>query len=126
MFLNLPNTHTEGSLKISIKTGHPRLAIIFDDSLIHTYIHTHIYWTPAVVTPGFPGGSMRRLHLPKQEMEHRGVRSWVKKIPWRSKWLPTPILLPGESHGQSSLEGYCLWGGKRVGRDSVTIQQHNG
>ena len=31
---------------------------------------------------------------------------WVGKIPWRRKWQPTPVLLPGESHGQRSLEGY--------------------
>ena len=26
--------------------------------------------------------------------------SWVMKIPWRMKWQPTPVFLPGESHGQ--------------------------
>ena len=31
---------------------------------------------------------------------------WVRKIPWRRKWLPTPVFLPGESHGQRSLVGY--------------------
>ena len=31
---------------------------------------------------------------------------WVGKIPWKKAWQPTPILLPGESHGQRSLEGY--------------------
>ena len=30
---------------------------------------------------------------------------WVTKIPWRRKWQPTPVLLPGESHGQRSLVG---------------------
>ena len=28
---------------------------------------------------------------------------------WRRKWQPTPVLLPGESQGQGSLMGYCLW-----------------
>ena len=28
---------------------------------------------------------------------------WVKKIPWRRAWHPTPVFLPGESHGQRSL-----------------------
>ena len=31
---------------------------------------------------------------------------WVRKIPWRRAWLPTPVFLPGESHGQRSLTGY--------------------
>ena len=33
-----------------------------------------------------------------------------RKIPWRREWLPTPVFLPGEFHGQRSLEGYSLWG----------------
>ena len=30
---------------------------------------------------------------------------WVRKISWRRAWQPTPVFLPGESHGQRSLEG---------------------
>ena len=37
---------------------------------------------------------------------------WVGKIPWRRAWQPTPVFLPGESHGQRSLAGYRLWGHK--------------
>ena len=32
--------------------------------------------------------------------------SWIGKIPWRSEWQPTPVLLPGESQGQKSLVAY--------------------
>ena len=39
-----------------------------------------------------------------------GFDSWVGKIPWRRKWQPTPVFLPGESHGQRSLAGYSIWG----------------
>ena len=35
---------------------------------------------------------------------------WVRKIPWRKKWQPTPLCLPGESHGQRSLAGNSPWG----------------
>jgi len=31
---------------------------------------------------------------------------WVGKIPWKREWLPTPVFLPGEFHGQRSLVGY--------------------
>jgi len=31
--------------------------------------------------------------------------SWVRKIPWRRAWQPSPVFLPGESHGQRSLAG---------------------
>ena len=33
----------------------------------------------------------------------------VGRIPWRRKWQPTPIFLPGKSHGQRSLAGYNPW-----------------
>ena len=32
-----------------------------------------------------------------------GFDPWVGKIPWRREWLPIPVFLPGESHGQRSL-----------------------
>ena len=38
--------------------------------------------------------------------------SWVGKMPWRRAWQPTPVFLPGESHGQRILVGYNPWGGK--------------
>ena len=37
---------------------------------------------------------------------------WAGKILWRRKWQPTPVLLPGKSHGQRSLVGYRPWGHK--------------
>ena len=41
-----------------------------------------------------------------------GFRPSVGKIPWGWKWQPTPVFLPGESHGQRSLAGYSPWGRK--------------
>ena len=38
-----------------------------------------------------------------------GFNSWVRKIPWRRAWQPTPVFLRGESHGQRSLAGYSPW-----------------
>ena len=35
---------------------------------------------------------------------------WVRKIPWRREWLPTPVFLPGEFNGQRSLAGYIVHG----------------
>ena len=58
------------------------------------------------------------------QYRRRGFHPWVGKIAWRGKWQPTPVFLPGESHGKRSLGvGYSLWGHKRVGHDSVTKQQ---
>ena len=50
---------------------------------------------------------------------------WVGKIPWRRKWQPTPLFLPGESHRQRSLEDYSPWGRKRVRPDWVTEPTYN-
>ena len=38
----------------------------------------------------------------------------VRKTPWSRKWQPTPIFLPGRSHGQGSLAGYGPWGCKEL------------
>ena len=43
--------------------------------------------------------------------KRREFNPWIGKIPpWRRKWQPTPVFLPGESHGQRSLAGYSPWG----------------
>ena len=41
-----------------------------------------------------------------------GFDPWVRKIPCRREWLPIPLFLPRESHGQRSLERYSPWGHK--------------
>ena len=41
-----------------------------------------------------------------------GFDPWLRKIPWRRKWQPIPVFLPGESHGQRSLVDYSPWGWK--------------
>ena len=43
------------------------------------------------------------------QCRRRGFGHCVRKIPWSGKWQPTLVFLPGESHGQRSLVGYCLW-----------------
>ena len=39
---------------------------------------------------------------------------WVGNIPWNRKWKPTPVFLPGKSHGQWSLVGYSPWDHKEL------------
>ena len=46
--------------------------------------------------------------------------SWVRKIPWKKKWQPTLVFLPGKSYGQGSLVGYSTWICKRVRHDLET------
>ena len=50
--------------------------------------------------------------------------TWVQSLgweePWRREWQPTPVFLPGESHGQRSLVGYSPWGPKESDTTEVT------
>ena len=48
-----------------------------------------------------------------------GFNPWVRKIPWRREWQPTPVFLPGAFHGQRRLEGYSPWSHK----ESDTTEQ---
>ena len=49
---------------------------------------------------------------------------WVGKMPWRRAWQPSPIFLPGESHGERSLVGYSPWGHKESDKAEVTQHTH--
>ena len=44
-----------------------------------------------------------------QQCKRPEFDSWVRKISWSTEWLPNPVLLPGEAHGQRSLVGYSPW-----------------
>ena len=48
----------------------------------------------------------------RRHRRHR-FNPWVRKIPWRRRWHPTPVFLPGKSHGQRSLVGYSSWDHKK-------------
>ena len=62
-------------------------------------------------TTGFPGGS------DGQESACKVKNPWVRKIPWRKKWQPTPVFLLGESHGQKKPDGLQSIGLQRVTHD---------
>ena len=58
---------------------------------------------------GFPGDTSGKecpcQYRRRRRRKRRGFEPWVGKIPWRRAWQPTPVFLPGESHGQRSLAG---------------------
>ena len=58
----------------------------------------------------FPGGASDK--EPACQCRKCGFDPWVRKIPWRKVWQPTPVFLPGKSLGQRSLAGYSPWGRK--------------
>ena len=58
-------------------------------------------------------------NLPVMQCGRPGFDPWVRKIPWKRKWKPNPVFLPGEYHGQRSLPGY-----KELDRTEVTEHAH--
>ena len=66
-----------------------------------------------VKTPPAKAGDIRDVGL---------IDPCVRKIPWRRAWQPTPVFLPGESHGQRSLVGNSPWDHKES--DTTEAIQH--
>ena len=60
-----------------------------------------------------------------QRHERCGFNPWVGKTPWGREWEPTPVFLPGESHGQRSLAGYSPWGRKESNTTEATSHTHS-
>ena len=62
----------------------------------------------------FQSRVLERVAIAFSRVRLPGFNPWVEKIPWRREWRrqwqPTPVLLPGKSHGRRRLVGYSPWG----------------
>ena len=76
----------------------------------------YIIYNICIYIQGFPGGTVIKNPLSIQETPETWFDPRVETIPWCRKWQPTPVFLPGQFHGQRSLEGYSPWG-HRIGWD---------
>ena len=100
--------------------------LVSSDRTKWSHVHTHLIFPVTVeknITiivhlineeQGFPVGSVVK-NLPGlqiAECRRPSVRLWVRKVPRRREWQPTPVFLPGEFHGQSRLACYSPWGCK--------------
>ena len=73
------------------------------------------------VTEGFPGCTHGKEPACQcRRHKRQGSDPWVRKIPWRRAWQPTPVFLPGESHGRRSLADYSPWGRKESDMTETT------
>ena len=80
-------------------------------------------WASARAEQDFPGGTSGKEPTGKCRIHKRHrFDQWVGKMPWGRPWQPTPVLLPGESHGQRSLVGYSPWGHKESDMTEATAQ----
>ena len=86
--------------------------ILSSSSLIHSSVSDILLLIPSTVFLGLPGGS--EVKVSAWNAGDPGSIPGSGKIPWRRKWQPTPVLLPGESHGGRSLVGYSPWGRKEL------------
>ena len=68
--------------------------------------------------PGDPGG--KKLTWQCKRHKRGWLDCWVEKIPWRRVGQPTPVSLPGKSHGQRSLVDCSPWGHKESDTTEVT------
>ena len=64
----------------------------------HTYIHKH---THKYVLSWWLNGKE-----PVCQCRRCRFDPWIRNIPWRRKWQPTPVFLPGKPHEQRNLAGY--------------------
>ena len=70
---------------------------------------------------GFPAGdSSKEPAWQCRRLKRRRLDPWFRRIPWRRAWQPTPVFLPGESHGQRSFVGYSPLGRKELDTTKVT------
>ena len=67
---------------------------------------------------GFPGGSVSK-ESSCNVGEQGSIPGWGRSSGGRA-WQPTPVFLPGESHGQRSLVGYSPWVCKKLDTTEVT------
>ena len=73
---------------------------------MNTFIHKKTY-IRIIVIASHPGSASGK-EPAYQCRRHKRCKfdPWVGKIPWRRKWQPIPVFLPGKSCGQRSLLGY--------------------
>ena len=80
-----------------------------------------IYKPIGTIQRDFPGGITDKESVCQCKRHKRcEFDPWVEKIPWRKKWEPSPLLLPGESDGQRSLADYSPQGHKESDMTEVT------
>ena len=78
------------------------IPLVSNNTVVHCFGATFFYF------PDLNMGLPQWLRGKESSCQCRRPRfdSWSKKIPWRRKWQPTSVFLPGKSHGQRSLTAY--------------------
>ena len=130
--------HPHGTAHKHVKSQNVRTQISDPKTILENQISL---FTPAVVITaflktraleflrvwgnlGFPSGSAVKNPPAMQEVQEMCVRSLSQEDPWRKAWLPTPVSLLGESHGQTSLAVYSPQGRKELDTTEASEYAH--
>ena len=79
------------SCALSLLVGILALGVVLNASKAKNSL---IVRTQVQIFPGGSDGKASAYNAGRPQFNH-----WIGKIPWRRKWQPTPVLLPGKSHG---------------------------
>ena len=110
------------SCRININSHYLSINYYMSDTALGVW-HELTYFIPIAILwyrcyhphlRGFPGSTSGK-ESTCQCWSHKRLDPWVGKIPWRRKWQPTLVFLPGKFHGQRSLVGYSPWGCRELG-----------
>ena len=112
--LNSPgNYHSHVCLLISFSQGKNELLISLSEKATAPHSSTLARKIPWTEEPG----RLQSMGSLRVGQDWAASLSLFTFMPWRRKWQPTPVFLPGESQGQGSLVGHHLWG--RTGSDTT-------
>ena len=109
VYFNLSPFQINKLLKMKIRSLKClEFTVLFSESLhIFLVLYFSLSWVQEM---GFPGGARSKESTCLCRRNRKpGFKPWVRKIPRSRKWQPTPVFIPGKSHGQRSLEGYSPW-----------------
>ena len=119
--LKTNHVNCEGQFMGSKRVGHDwateltELSGHISEKAMATHFSTLTWKVPWTEAPG----GLQSMWLRRVGHDWATSLSHFTFMHWRRKWQPTPVFLPGDSHGQRSLAGWST-GPQRVGHDWVT------
>ena len=90
-----------------------------NSKVMHLYTYIHIHGAAPLVLADIAqplswASLVTQMIKNLPAVQETWVQSLGQEDPWRRKWLPIPVFLPGEFYGHKSLAGYSPWGHKEL------------
>ena len=102
---------------------YPDISPAESDSLVFQSTNLNITEFQGMYIYKLPKWRLGRTCLPMHKTKRCGFHPWMGETPWRKAWQPTPVFLPGKSHGRRTLVGYGTQGHKES--DMTEVTQHS-